>query len=118
MPRKKVRNYSLYTKEACRLLGMLIRNARKEKRMSVEELAERASTSPNFVRRVEKGGLTGEIGVAFELAFIVGVPLFQPENADTPNPKYLKYKIVEALQKEALLPQSARKPKETVKDDF
>lgn len=118
MPRKKVRNYSLYTKEACRLLGMLIRNARKEKRMTIEELADRASTSPNFVRRVEKGGLTGEIGVAFELAFIVGVPLFQPENTDTPNPKYLNYKISEALQKEALLPQSARKPKEIVKDDF
>jgi ribosome-binding protein aMBF1 (putative translation factor) len=39
---------------------MPIRNARKEKRMSVEELAERASTSLNFVRRVEKGGLTAE----------------------------------------------------------
>src|SRR5690554_8134193 len=104
MPRKKVRNYSLYTKEACRLLGILIRNARKEKRMTIEELAERASTSPNFVRRVEKGGLTVEIGLALDLALFVEFPLFRPEITDTPTLKHLNYRISEAFQKEALLP--------------
>lgn len=118
MPRKNIRNYSVYTKEACRLLGLLIRNARKEKRMSVEELAERASTSPNFVRRVEKGGLAGEIGVAFELAFIVGVPLFQPDTSEGAKLEVLAHKIHMAKNNAALLPQSARKTKEVLKDDF
>lgn len=118
MTSKAVRNYSAYTKEACRLLGLLIRNARKEKRMSVEELAERAGTSPNFVRRVEKGGLTGQLGIAFELAFIVGVPLFQPESTSPPNINTLGKEVYRAETTAALLPKSARKMQEKLTDDF
>ncbi|MEH6560750.1 MAG: helix-turn-helix transcriptional regulator, partial [Marinobacter sp.] len=51
--------------------------------MSVEELAERAGTSPSFVRRLEKGGLKGEMGIAFEVASIAGVNLFTPEASGT-----------------------------------
>jgi len=118
MARVKQRNYSTYTKEACRLLGLLVSNGRKEKSMSVEELAERAGTSPSFIRRLEKCGLKGEMGVAFEVAFIAGVNLFTPEVSGTKAQAKLSTLIAQAEAKATLLPKSVRKPREEVKDDF
>lgn len=118
MPRVKERNYSTYTKEACRLLGLLVRNGRKETGMSVEELAERAGTSPSFVRRLEQGGLKGEIGVAFEVAFIAGINLFVPEVSGKNAEAALRSEILQAERVATLLPKSVHKPKEIVKDDF
>lgn len=118
MPRVKSRNYSTYTKEACRLLGLLVRNGRKEKRMSVEELAERAGTSPSFVRRLEQGGLKSEMGVAFEVAFIAGVHLFSPGTGTHRAQAAMGKELQHASKMATLLPKSVRKPKEEVKDDF
>lgn len=118
MPRVKDRNYSTYTREACRLLGLLVRNGRMERRMSVEELAERAGTSPGFVRRLERGGLKGEIGVAFEVAFIAGVNLFVPEASGKKAEAALRSRLDQAEHIAALLPKSAHKPRERVDDDF
>lgn len=118
MARVKHRNYSAYTTEACRLLATLVRNGRKEKGMTVEELAERAGTSPSFVRRLEQGGLKGEIGVVFEVACIAGVPLFTPEGSDHNPETALRTRNAQAAEKAALLPRSVRKPREKVQDDF
>lgn len=118
MPKVKQRNYSIYTVEACRLLGLLVRNGRKEKGMSVEELAERAGTSPSFIRRLEQGGLKGEIGVAFEAAFIVGVPLFSPDAMSEPTLPHIQSEVSRAEKIASLLPKTVRKPKETVNDNF
>lgn len=118
MPKVKQRNYSLYTVEACRLLGLLVRNGRKEKRMSVEELAERAGTSPSFIRRLEQGGLKGEIGVAFEAAFIVGVPLFSPDALSEASLSHIQSDISRAEKFASLLPKTVHKPKDAVNDNF
>lgn len=118
MSKVKQRNYSLYTVEACRLLGILVRNGRKEKRMSVEELAERAGTSPSFIRRLEQGGLKGEIGVAFEAAFIVGVPLFSPDSMSEGSLPYIRSEISRAETIASLLPKTVHKPKDAVNDNF
>lgn len=118
MPKVKQRNYSLYTVEACRLLGVLVRNGRKEKGMTVDELAERAGTSPSFIRRLEQGGLKGEIGVAFEAAFIAGVPLFAPDAESEATLSHIRAEVSRAEKIASLLPKTVHKPKERVNDDF
>lgn len=118
MPKIKQRTYSLFTVEACRLLGLLVRNGRKQKGMSVEELAERAGTSPSFIRRLEQGGLKGEIGVAFEAAFIAGVPLFSPDAMSEATLSSIQSEVDRAETVATLLPKTVRKPKEPVNDDF
>ena len=119
MPRVKNRNYSLYTREACRLLGLLVRNSRKERRMSVEELAERAGTSPAFVRRLEQGGLKGEIGVSFEVAHIAGVNLFVPEEISGKRAEITFQQVMRQAEHIAtLLPKRVHKPAGKIEDDF
>ncbi len=49
--------------------------------MTAAELAQRAGVSPVTIRKVERGDPTVGLGVAFEVAALVGVPLFD-ESAD------------------------------------
>jgi len=94
------------------LLGGLIREARKERRMTAQELAERAGISRGLLQRIEKGDLKCEIGVVFEAAAIVGVRLFDAdENVLSRHVSYNKEKL-------ALMPKSIRRKSIEVKDDF
>jgi transcriptional regulator with XRE-family HTH domain len=69
------------TLEATRLLGHHIRLARKQRRWTVVELAERVGVSPVTMRRVETGEPGVAIGTVFEAALLVGVPLFHADPA-------------------------------------
>ena len=69
------------TLEAVRLLGSRVRQARRECRWTVVELAERVGVSPVTIRKVEKGDLTVALGTAFEAAALVGVALFHVDPA-------------------------------------
>ena len=73
---KKPRSYSPMTTDAARLLGASVRAARLERRWTVEELAERVGVNHTTLRKVERGDLTVGLGVAFEAAALVGLPLF------------------------------------------
>jgi len=106
------RSYSRYSSEAAELLGQLIRRARIERRVTVEELAERAGLSRGLVHRIEKGDLGCSIGAVFEAAAIVGVRLF---DADQSAVTGLLSANAATL---ALLPQKVRTPTRPVKDDF
>lgn len=75
MSKSKIRTYSRYSTEAALLLGRLIRLGRKERKMTVQEIAERAGISRGTVQRIEAGNLKCEIGLIFEVATIVGVPV-------------------------------------------
>jgi DNA-binding XRE family transcriptional regulator len=112
MVRTKARTYSRYTRQAVRLLGMLVRAGRIERQMTTQELAERAGISRDLLYRIEKGDPRVELGVAFEAAAIVGVPLFEP---DLPK---LEARGRESADKLALLPKAVRQRQGTVKDDF
>jgi len=81
MPRKKNRTTSCspYSKEAVLLLGKQIRLARIQHAWPEKELAERACISRETVQRAEKGSLSCAIGTVFELAFLVGVTLFDSD---------------------------------------
>ncbi len=57
------------------MLGSLVAVARRERRMTAADLAERAGVSPVTIRKVERGDPTVSLGVAFEVASLVGVAL-------------------------------------------
>ncbi|MGO9320139.1 MAG: helix-turn-helix transcriptional regulator [Solirubrobacteraceae bacterium] len=108
---KRVRTYSPATVEAARLLGSRVRLARRERRWTLQELAERVGVTHVTMRKVERGDLTVALGVAFEAAVVLGVPLFHEDSA---RRSLERSRIDDRL---AVLPQLVRKPAE-VDDDF
>ena len=106
------RIYSRYSRTAITLLGGLIRTARKERKLTTQEVADRAGISRGLLQRIEKADLKCEIGVVFEVATIVGVKLFDVDDAT------LARHIRQTEDKLALLPKSVRKTTKVVDDDF
>ena len=112
MPKPIIRTYSRYTRDATALLGGLIRAARKERRLTAQELADRAGISRGLLQRIEKGDLKSGIGAAFEAATIVGVNLFDADQTT------LTRHLIQTKDKLALLPTSVRRKSKLVRDDF
>lgn len=110
MPAK--RPHSRYAAEAAQLLGERIRVARRERRWSQQDLAERAGITPRTLRKVEQGELGVSVGTVFELASLVGVPLF---HADRDR---LSMDLERTRARGALLPGRVRAQGAKVKDDF
>lgn len=93
-------------------MGMMIREARLERKLPAQALAERAGISRSLLQRIEKGDPNCTIGVVFELAYLLGIPLFsQTENQLASN-------LASTKEKLALLPKAARKPSQEVDDEF
>jgi transcriptional regulator with XRE-family HTH domain len=108
---KRIRTYSPATVEAARLLGARIGLARRERRWTLQELADRVGVTHVTMRKVERGELTVGLGIAFEAAAVLGVPLFHEDRSR---------RALEAGRVEdrlAVLPQLVRRPRE-VDDDF
>ena len=103
---------SRYSKQAIYLLAQLIKAQRKQKKMTTIELAQRAGISRSLLQRIEKGDSKCSIGAVFEVAAIVGIPLF---DADEKSLAQHVYRVEEKL---SLLPQSIRQSKIELKDDF
>jgi len=112
MAKPATRTYSRTSLQALTLLGRLLRAARIEKKMGTQALAERAGISRDLLHRIEKGDPRCEIGVVFELAAILGVPLFEPE------PGALQRRRREVEDRLTLLPKAVHAPRGEVKDDF
>ncbi|MFH2060855.1 MAG: helix-turn-helix transcriptional regulator [Pseudomonadota bacterium] len=112
MPKSIARTYSQYSRDAATLLGALIREARNERKLTAQELADRAGISRGLLQRIEKGNLKCEIGAVFEVATIVGIKLFESDENDMA--KQLRY----TKEKLSLMPKSVRKKSKKVNDDF
>jgi len=108
---KRARAYSPYAVDAAALLGARIRRARKERRWSVRELAERAGVTPFTLGKVERGDPSVGLGVAFEAAALVGVTLFHESR------EQVRTDLDLVRARDALLPQRVQ-PRRTVNDDF
>ncbi len=106
------RSYSRYTTEAITLLGKLIKLGRKKRKWSEFDLAERAGISRDTIQRIEKGDPTCSLGLVFEAASLVGIPLFDP--GKTSLASHLK-RTDDLL---TLMPKSVRKSNKAVDDDF
>jgi transcriptional regulator with XRE-family HTH domain len=108
----KQRIYSKYAKEAALLLGQQIKLGRKKRKWSEANLAERAGISRRTLQKIEAGEMTPSIGLVFEVASLVGVPLFEQDN------QRLEASIDLTQAKLALLPKRIRKQSKVVDDDF
>lgn len=106
------RSYSRITHQALAMLGKLIRIGRAERGLTAQELADRAGISRTTLSRIEKGAPGPEIGIAFEVAAIVGVRLFD-DGART-----LQMNNHSLDEKLTLLPKSVRHSMKEVDDDF
>jgi len=112
MPKPITRTYSRYSRDATTLLGGLIRTARKERKLTVQEVADRAGVSRGLLQRIERGDLKCEIGAVFEVATIVGIKLFDADEST------MARHIQQTEDKLSLLPKSVRKTTRVVDDDF
>ena len=83
-----------------------------ERKLTAQEVADRASISRGLLQRIEKGDLKCEIGAVFEVAAIVGVKLFDAD--ETSLTKHIR----QTEDKLTLLPKSVRKKTKAVDDDF
>jgi transcriptional regulator with XRE-family HTH domain len=108
---KRTRTYSPVAVEAARLLGARVQLARRERRWTLQELADRVGVTHPTIQKVERGDLTVGLGIAFEAAAVLGVPLFHEDRAR----RSLDADRVD--DRLALLPQLVRKPMQ-VDDDF
>jgi DNA-binding XRE family transcriptional regulator len=111
MPKTR-RPLSRHATDAIRLLGQLVRKARIEKRMTTTDAAVRSGISRGLLNRIEKGDPTCAIGAAFEVAAVVGVPLFDSE------PGTLAHALDTNREVMRLLPRSVRRRRTEVDDDF
>jgi len=108
---KRTRAYSRTVRHAAALLGAQVRAARVERRWSTRELADRAGISTGTLLRVERGDPTVSLGVAFDIATLVGVPLYADDRTR------LAAELTRARERLTLLPQRVRVP-EVADDDF
>ncbi len=112
MAKPAIRPYSRYTKEAVTLMGQLIRAARLARKLSLAELAERAAVSRGLVQRIEHGDPGCSVGAVFEVAALLGIKLFDSDQATlTANNQIAQHTLT-------LLPKVARESRKPVKDDF
>lgn len=109
---KHIHTYSEYTKEAVQFAGNLIRIGRKERRWSETNLAERAGISRSTLRSIENGSLGSSVGLVFELAALVGVPLFDVDAVQ------LSDHVRDSKRELMLLPARVRVDPDLAKDDF
>jgi len=108
----KERAYSRYTREAATLLAKQIQLGRKQRKWTEHDLADRAGISRATLQKIEKGDLGVAVGLVFEVAALVGVPLFDDE------PRSLASHIARTDDRLALLPRAVRKRRKPVDDDF
>ena len=104
--------HSRYARDAAKLLGERIRIARRQRRWSQRELAERAGIAVPTLRKVENGDMGVTLGTAFDVAALAGVPLFHDEAGR------LSADLDLAAARGALLPQRVRPHGRPVRDDF
>ncbi len=108
----KKRTYSKYSREAALLLGQQIKLGRKRRKWSEANLAERGGLSRRTLQKIEAGEMTPAIGLVFEVAVLVGIPLFEQ------NGLGLSASIDLTQSKIALLPQRIRAQTKVADDDF
>lgn len=112
MPRSHTRAYSRSSKEAAALLGKSIRLRRRERRLTAQDLADRAGITRTTLRKIENGDMKSEIGLVFEVATLVGVQLFGGDRAAIGS---YRERVDDRI---ALLPKTVRKVAREIDDDF
>ena len=108
----KSRTYSKYAQEAVLLLGKQIKLARKQRKWSEQNLADRAGISRATLQKIENGEMTCAIGLVFETAALTGINLFEQDKVP------LHITMGNVNNKIALLPRRIKTGTMVVDDDF
>ena len=103
---------SSHTRRSLKTLAAMIAAARKERRMSQEELARRLGVSRMTVRAIEIGSPSVALGTVFEAAVIVGIPLLAEDKRELDQ---LATSVAAIAQ---VLPKVGRGKNRKVDDDF
>lgn len=104
--------FSRQTTDAATILGLEIARARRARRWTADELAQRAGITRVTLHRVERGAPTVAVGIYFELAALVGIDLFGKDR------RGLQDLLSRSQDRLALLPERVREPSRPVRDDF
>jgi transcriptional regulator with XRE-family HTH domain len=107
---KRSNPLSPQTVEASCLLGARIQLARRERRWTLQELADRVGVTTVTMRKVERGDPSVRLGVAFEAATLTGVLLFDPD------PARRRLEVERVDDRLAVLPRLVRRRE--IDDDF
>ncbi len=108
----KQRTYSKYAQETAQLLGKQIKLARKKRKWSEQNLADRAGISRVTLQKMERGEMTCAIGLVFEAAALLVLNLFEQDRLP------LSISIENTNNKIALLPRRIKSKTKAVDDDF
>lgn len=108
---KKYATLSRYTRSALELMGRQIKLARKRRGWSESSLAERAGIDRSTVRNIESGNPGVAIGTCFEIASLVGLPLFSDD------PSVVQRELSRSNEMLALMPKKIQ-PTRRIDDDF
>ena len=111
MSKKPIRT-SLVAKAALAHFAALLRVRRKERNLTLDELAARLGVSIPTVRKMLEGSPSLATGTYFEAAHILGVPLFDPEEDRFAATTIRTEKI------DSLLPQRVRSRNVVIDDNF
>lgn len=112
MTKKAQRVYTRYTLKALEVCASLIKKHRITRKITMNELAERAMISRGLLRRIEQADPSCSIGVVFEVASILGIELFE---SDLDKLSSTHHTLQEQLK---LLPKKSRIKNPEIDDDF
>ena len=101
-----------FTQRALRVLGSLLKTARRDRTLSQTDIAERAGVTRQTIIAIEKGDPKVSVGTVFEVAHLLGIPLLSKDD-----------EILSKWQSilsdfSGLLPKRVRHKKFKVSDDF
>lgn len=99
-------------KSALSHFAALLRIRRKERNLTLDELADRLGVSTPTVRKILEGFPNVAIGSYFEAAHILGVPLFDPD------PDRLAAIASKTAKVDSLLPKRVRTRQPEFDDNF
>lgn len=110
---RKVHSFSPRALDAVRILGLEVARARRARRWTQHDLAERAGISESTLRSVERGSPTTAIGIVFEVASLLGIDLLSADPRDLPT------MVARSQDRVDLLPSRVRRRgSDEVDDDF
>lgn len=99
-------------KAALSHFAALLRVRRKERNLTLDELADRLGVSTPTVRKILEGSPSVAIGSYFEAARILGVPLFDPDQ------DRFAVTASKTADFESLLPKRVRTRQQEINDNF
>lgn len=102
----------IVAKAALSHFAAMLRVQRRERKLTLDELADRLGISTPTVRKILEGSPGVAIGSYFEAARILGVPLFDPD------PDRFALTASRTAEIDALLPKRIRTRQHEIDDNF